>query len=66
MQNFSMVCTCGDPMSVQAENLDDAKMQMKTMMTQEAIDAHCTEKHPGMTITKVQMDADIDSKLMAA
>ena len=63
---FSMTCTCGDVMSVDAENKEEAVMKMKEMMTQDAIDAHCAEKHPDMKLTKAQVDADIDTKLMPA
>jgi len=64
--NFSMTCTCGDVMSVEAENRDGAVAKMKEMMTQEAIDAHCKEKHPDMPMTMEQMHAGIDKDLKEA
>ena len=45
MQKFSMTCSCGDVMSVDASTREEAVMQMKDMMTQEAIDGHMQEKH---------------------
>ena len=63
---FSMTCSCGDIMDVEAENLHDAKTKMKDMMTQETIDAHCAEKHPDMKMSKTDVDMQIDEKLMAA
>lgn len=65
MSKFSMTCSCGDKMGVEAESREDAVMQMKTMMTQDAINAHMAEKHQGMAMTKEQVDADIDAKLTA-
>ena len=60
-----MTCSCGDVMSVEAENIDEAKAKMKEQMNQEAIDAHCKEKHPDMAMTKADVDAQIDEKLAA-
>ena len=65
MQKFSMTCTCGDIMSVDAETREEAVTMMKGMMTQTAIDAHCAEKHPDMKLTEAQVHADIDTKLAA-
>lgn len=47
MQKFSMTCSCGDVMSVDAASREEAVVQMKDMMTQEAINGHMQEKHPG-------------------
>ena len=60
-----MTCTCGDVMSVDAENREEGVMKMKAMMTQDAIDAHCAEKHPDMKMTKADVDMSIDKDLMA-
>ena len=66
MMNFAMTCSCGDEMTVQAANRDEAVMKMKAMMTQEAVDAHWMEKHatdqmPKPTLDQVHMQ--IDEKL---
>ena len=63
MNTFSMTCSCGDTMSVDADTREEAVMKMKEMMSQTAIDAHCAEKHPGMTLTQDQVYAQIDEKL---
>ncbi|MBI2610138.1 hypothetical protein HYW53_03090 [Candidatus Giovannonibacteria bacterium] len=46
MTKFSITCTCGDPLSVEAANREEAVIKMKNMMTQDAIDKHFEEKHP--------------------
>ena len=66
MQKFSMTCSCGDVMSVDAENREEAVMKMKGMMTQEAIDAHCLEKHPEMKLPQADVHMGIEKDLMAA
>lgn len=66
MQKFSLVCSCGDPFSCEAENRDEAVAKMKAMMTQEVIDQHMTEKHPGQTMTMADAHAEIEKNLMAA
>ena len=43
---FEMTCSCGDVMGVEAENREEAVTKMQGTMTQEAIGAHMTEKHP--------------------
>ncbi len=60
---FSMTCSCGDVMSVDAENRDEAVMKMKETMTQEAIDAHVAEKHPDMQLSQADIHAQIDRDL---
>lgn len=47
MQKFSMTCSCGDVMSFDAETREEAVTQVKNMMTQEVINKHMEEKHPG-------------------
>jgi len=53
MRKFSMTCSCGDVMSCDAPTLEEAITQMKNMMTQEAIDQHMKEKHPGGPVISV-------------
>ncbi len=69
MMKFSMTCNCGDVMTVDAENREEAVTKMKAMMTQVAVDAHWAEKHatdqmPKPTMEQVQMM--IDEKLQQA
>lgn len=47
MHKFTMVCSCGDPMTVEAETREEAVAKLQGMMTEEAIAAHMTDKHPG-------------------
>ncbi len=42
-----MTCTCGDTMTVEAANRDEAVAKLKAMMTEDAIKQHMEEKHPG-------------------
>lgn len=66
MQKFSMTCTCGHVMDVDAENRDEAVMKMKDTMTAEAVSAHMAEKHPGEpAFTQAQVHAQIEENLQA-
>lgn len=53
MHKFSMTCSCGDVMSCDASTLEEAVTQMKNMMSQEAINKHMEEKHPGDPVMSV-------------
>lgn len=67
MTMFSMTCSCGDVMTVEAENRDEAMAKMKEMWTQEVIDKHMAEKHPGEpALTLAQAHTQIEQKLQAA
>ena len=64
MNKFKMTCMCGDVMEVEAADRDGAVAQLKAMMTQEAIDAHMKDKHPGapgmsMADCHAQIDKDV-------
>ena len=48
-----MTCTCGDTMTVDAENRESAVMQFKAMMDEAGIKAHMDEKHPGEPVISV-------------
>ena len=64
MATFQMNCSCGDVMKVEAKDRADAVSQLKAMMTQEAIDAHMAEKHPGnpgMTMADVHAGIERDT-----
>ena len=66
MQKFKMTCSCGDTMEVEAADRNDAVMQFKAMMTQEAIDAHMAEKHPGdPAMSMADCHAMIESQVVA-
>lgn len=42
---YSMQCTCGHVLSVDAESREDAVAKMKEMMTQDALEAHLKQYH---------------------
>lgn len=42
---YSMQCTCGHVLSVDAESKEEAVVQLKEMMTQEALDEHMKQYH---------------------
>lgn len=48
MMKYSFTCTCGDIMSVDAENKEEAVAKLKEMMSgEEVIAQHMAEKHAG-------------------
>ncbi len=53
MSKFQMTCSCGDPMTVDAVDRNDAVAQLKAMMTESSIAAHMAEKHPGQPVMSV-------------
>lgn len=53
MHNFSMQCTCGEVMSVEANNREEAIMKMQEKMSPGTIAVHAAEKHPDEPIPSV-------------
>lgn len=53
---YSMKCTCGDVMSTEASDKDDAVSKLKEMMTQEALDAHWAKNHPNDNMPKPSLE----------
>jgi hypothetical protein len=47
MAAFAMTCTCGDEMSVEAADRDQAVSMLQAGMTQEGLDAHWSAHHAG-------------------
>lgn len=47
---FQMQCNCGDIMTVDAANKEEAIAKLKAMMTQEAVNKHMLEKHSGQPV----------------
>jgi hypothetical protein len=45
MANFSMTCTCGDTLTIDASSREDAVNQLKDMMDQAGVDRHMQERH---------------------
>ena len=61
MNKYSMTCTCGDTMTVDAANREEAVGEFKEMLTEDVIAQHCAEKHPGEPVpTKEQADSMIE------
>jgi len=50
---FSMTCSCGDTQTMDAVTREEAVQMFKNMMTEEMINQHMTEKHPGMPAMSV-------------
>ncbi|MGE5042342.1 MAG: hypothetical protein ACM3IJ_05585 [Candidatus Levyibacteriota bacterium] len=62
---YSIICTCGDLISVDAQTRDEAVERMEEMMTPEAIDAHFADNHPGeIPPSKEEMGIMIEQQLM--
>ena len=51
---YSMTCTCGDVMAVDAENKDAAVAMLKANMTEDALKQHFAEKHAGQPMPSVE------------
>ena len=67
MSTYSFTCTCGDVMSVEAENREEALVKMKEMMNEEALETHMAEKHAGDPVPTVeQSHAMIEQNLKEA
>lgn len=70
MNKYSMTCTCGDVVSVDAENREEAIEKIKGIMNEEMISSHMAEKHPGEEVPsqeQVQMmiEAQTEEKMPA-
>lgn len=56
MKKFSMKCSCGHVMTVDANTREEAVEKMKTMEDQNALDQHWTEKHQNDTMPKPTLE----------
>lgn len=64
---FSMTCSCGDTMTMDAANRDEAVAKFKAMMTEEMAAKHFADKHPGQTAPPIaQIHAMIDQQVKEA
>ena len=64
---YTMTCSCGDTMDVEASNRKEAVGKFKGMMTKEAIEAHMKEKHPGSPVMSVaECHAMIEKQVIPA
>ena len=67
MNKYSMTCTCGDVMTVDAASREEAVEKLKGMMTEDAIAKHMAEKHTGEPVpSKEQSDAMIEQNTKEA
>lgn len=67
MKTFSMTCSCGHVMSVQAKNRDEAVARMKAMMSPAAVEEHMRTLHPGeASIPVSRVHSMIEQGLAAA
>ena len=67
MANYSMTCTCGDTLTIDAPSREAAVGQLKGMMDEAGIAHHFAEKHPGQAVIPVaQVHAMIDQAVTAA
>jgi hypothetical protein len=54
MASYSMTCSCGETMSVDAPSREDAVKMLQGGMTQDAINSHMADKHKGEAVPTVQ------------
>jgi uncharacterized short protein YbdD (DUF466 family) len=53
MGNFTMTCTCGDAMTIEAVSREEAVKKLQGMMTADAVALHMAQKHPGQPVMPV-------------
>ena len=64
MQSYSMTCSCGDELKVDAENREAAVEKLQAIMNEDAIKAHMAEKHPDEEVlTVAQIHDQIEEEL---
>lgn len=62
---YSFKCTCGQIMTVDGNNREEALQNAKDMMTEEAVKSHMEEKHPGQPVpSQDQVYAMIEETLV--
>lgn len=62
---YSLKCTCGDVMTVDASSRDEAVAKFKEMMGPDAVAAHFAEKHAGQPVpAQDQVNAMVESGVM--
>lgn len=60
-----MKCTCGDVMTVDAANKEEAVTKLKEMMSPDAVAQHFSDKHPGQPVpSQDQVGANIESSVV--
>ena len=67
MASFTMTCTCGDVITLDAPDRDAAVGQLKGMMDEAGIAHHFAEKHPGQPVPPVdQVHAMLEQGVTAS
>ena len=67
MTKFSMTCSCGETMTMEAEDRKEAVEKFKAMMNEDSIKAHMSQKHPGMPVmTVADCHAQIEKDVVPA
>lgn len=56
MKKFSMKCSCGQVMDVEAASREDGVAKLQQMMNQEALDAHWAQFHQTDTNPKPSVE----------
>lgn len=54
MHKYSTTCTCGDVISVDASNVQEAVMKLKGIMNADAIAKHMADKHKGQPVPTLE------------
>lgn len=63
---FSMTCSCGDVVPMEAANREEAVAKYKAMMTEEMAAKHFADKHPGQAVPPIdQIHAMIEKEVQA-
>lgn len=66
MGQYSMTCSCGHTMTVDAVTRSEAAQKLKAIMTPDAIAKHLAERHPGQPVLPVsQVHAMIEQNVHA-
>ena len=64
---YTMTCSCGDVMRVEAATRAEAVVKMKALMSEGAVSAHMLQKHPGEKVpTLARAHEMIEQGLKAA
>ena len=64
MNKYSITCTCGEIISVDAGSKEEAITKLKDMMNEEAVMNHISESHSGESAPTVQEIHSIIDKTM--
>lgn len=64
MPTYTMTCTCGDTIPMDAPDRNAAVAKFKAMMTTDMVAGHMKEKHPGEPVPPVsQVHAMIETQV---